>query len=114
MIAQGITPSFWGPLADTIGRRQVLIYTMLLYIVANIGLGCSQNSGALLTFRFFQAAGSSSTISLGAGVVADIADSSERGGYLGYFSGGTYAFHFRTCIMISDLVLKHCFFSPPV
>lgn len=41
----------------------------------------------LLIFRALQAAGSSSTISLGAGAIADIASPQERGGYLGMFSG---------------------------
>lgn len=29
-IAQGIAPSFWGPMADCLGRRQILIYTLLV------------------------------------------------------------------------------------
>ncbi|KAK0663639.1 Quinidine resistance protein 1 [Lasiodiplodia hormozganensis] len=38
-------------------------------------------------FRFLQAAGSSSTISIGAGVIADIAPAKERGGFIGAFAG---------------------------
>ncbi|GME23700.1 putative major facilitator superfamily transporter protein [Neofusicoccum parvum] len=87
MIAQGIAPSFWGPIADCMGRRQVLVYTLVLFIGANIGLALSRNIGVIMFFRFLQAAGSSSTISIGAGVIADIAPAKERGGFIGAFAG---------------------------
>lgn len=64
-VAQGLAPSFWGPLADNIGRRQVLIYTLLLYLAANLGLALTSNFPLLMVFRFLQATGSSSTISIG-------------------------------------------------
>ena len=86
-IAQSLAPSFWGPLGDNIGRRQVLIYTLLIFLAANIGLALSQNLVMLLVFRFLQAAGSASTIALGAGIIADIAPPSERGGFMGTFAG---------------------------
>lgn len=88
MIAQGLAPSFWAPLADRQGRRTTLMYTLLLYVGANVALALTTNSAMLLVFRALQAAGSSSTIALGAGVIADIAAPHERGGYLGWFSGG--------------------------
>ena len=64
-IAQGLAPSLWGPLADAFGRRQVLIYTMLLYVAACCGIALSNRFPVLMLFRFLQAAGSSSTISIG-------------------------------------------------
>lgn len=88
MIAQGIAPSFWAPLADRQGRRMTLIYTLILYAGSNIALGLATNTGMLLIFRALQAAGSSSTIALGAGIIADISPPHERGGYLGWFAGG--------------------------
>ncbi|KAI9728848.1 MAG: hypothetical protein M1834_007235 [Cirrosporium novae-zelandiae] len=87
MVAQGLAPSVWGPLADCLGRRQILIYTLTLYVGANIGLALSNNLAMLLLFRFIQAAGSSSTISIGAGVIADIAPPAERAGFIGIFAG---------------------------
>ncbi|KAK8256123.1 synaptic vesicle transporter [Phyllosticta capitalensis] len=87
MVAQGIAPSIWGPIADCVGRRQVLIYTLLLFVGANIGLALSRSIHMIMVFRVLQAAGSSSTISIGAGVIADIAPPSERGGFIGLFAG---------------------------
>lgn len=88
MIAQGIAPSFWAPLADRQGRRMTLVYTLALYVASNIALALVSDSGMLLVFRALQAAGSSSTIALGSGIIADISPPLERGGYLGWFSGG--------------------------
>lgn len=65
MIVQGISPSFWGALADQIGRRQIFIWTFVVYLVANIGLGLTQNFAMLMVFRGLQAAGSAATISIG-------------------------------------------------
>ncbi|KAK7542299.1 synaptic vesicle transporter [Phyllosticta citribraziliensis] len=87
MVAQGIAPSIWGPIADCVGRRQVLIYTLLLFVGANIGLALSSSIHMIMVFRVLQAAGSSSTISIGAGVIADIAPPAERGGFIGLFAG---------------------------
>lgn len=88
MIAQGLGPSFWAPLADRHGRRMTLVCTLLVYFCSNIALAMTTNTAKLLTFRALQAAGCSSTIALGAGMIADISPPHERGGYIGWFSGG--------------------------
>lgn len=58
-----------------------------LFLLSNIGLALSPSIPVLTALRFFQAAGCSSTISIGAGVIADIAPASERGGFTGTFAG---------------------------
>jgi MFS family permease len=103
MIAQGIAPSFWAPLADRQGRRMTLVYTLVLYVASNIALALVSNSAMLLVFRALQAAGSSSTIALGSGIIADISPPLERGGYLGWFSGGG-----SFCFMINSPMLTCC------
>ncbi|CAI7576462.1 unnamed protein product [Penicillium pancosmium] len=87
MIVQGLAPSFWGSFSDVVGRRSVFIGTFLVYILANILLGVSTNYGELMAFRALQAAGSSATISIGAGVIGDITTSAERGSLVGIFGG---------------------------
>jgi MFS family permease len=87
MLVQGIVPSFWGPLADAYGRRPIFLSTLLVYLVANIGLALPGNYAVLMVFRGLQAAGSASTIAIGAGVIGDIADADERGGFMGCLVG---------------------------
>ncbi|KAJ5736371.1 uncharacterized protein N7483_001496 [Penicillium malachiteum] len=87
MIVQGLAPSFWGSFSDAIGRRGIFIGTFIVYIIANIALGVSNNYGELMAFRALQAAGSAATISIGAGVIGDITTSAERGSLIGIFGG---------------------------
>ncbi|KAI9487739.1 MAG: major facilitator superfamily domain-containing protein [Benjaminiella poitrasii] len=88
MIFQGLSPSFWGSLADLWGRRPVYLSTLVVYMGSCIGLALAPKFYVLLILRMLQAFGSSSVIAIGAGVVGDIATPSERGGYFGLFSMG--------------------------
>ena len=70
LIIQGVSPLLWGTLSDTIGRRQIYIYSFLVYISANVGLSFSPTFTVLVIFRGLQAAGSASTVSIGACLTA--------------------------------------------
>ena len=83
MIFQGLAPTIFGDLADMTGRRPVYILGFIIYIGANIGLALQNNYAALLVLRCLQSTGSSGTVALGNGVVADIATSGERGKFIG-------------------------------
>lgn len=65
MIFQGLSPTFWGSLADRWGRRPVYLGTMAVYIGANVGLALAPSYAALLVLRMLQAFGSSSVIAIG-------------------------------------------------
>lgn len=88
MVFQGLAPSVWGVLSDIYGRRIAYILTFLVFIVSCIGLGETKSYYQLVILRCIQAAGSSSTVALGVGVLGDITTQDERGGYVGYFQGG--------------------------
>ncbi|KAJ3556518.1 hypothetical protein NM688_g1983 [Phlebia brevispora] len=65
MVLQGISPMFWG-----LARVPTRDYWLLMVL------------------RCLQAAGSASTIALGAGVIADVATRAERGSFFGFYSLG--------------------------
>lgn len=56
---------------------------MLTQLGANIGLALQNDYAALILLRCLQSTGSSGTVALGNGVVADIASSGERGKFMG-------------------------------
>ncbi|KAK2043840.1 major facilitator superfamily transporter [Colletotrichum somersetense] len=85
LIMQAVTPLIWGPLSDTLGRRPTYIASFAVYIVGNIALSFSPNFAVLLIFRGVQAAGSASTVSIGNGVMQDIAPHSERGAFISFY-----------------------------
>lgn len=90
MVFQGISPMLWGTLADRFGRRPVYLACLSLLMLSSIGLALVPTNAywLLLVLRCFQAAGSASTIALGAGVISDIATPAERGGFIGLFTLG--------------------------
>ncbi|KAK7955975.1 Itaconate transport protein, partial [Apiospora aurea] len=78
-------PLFWGSLSDTIGRRPIYIASFIVYVSANIALSFSPNFAVVLLFRGLQSAGSASTVSIGNGVIQDIAHPSEKGAYISFY-----------------------------
>ncbi|KAI0094287.1 MFS general substrate transporter [Irpex rosettiformis] len=90
MVLQGISPMFWGTLSDRLGRRPIFLACMLVLSLACVGLARVPTDAywLLMVLRCLQAAGSASTIALGAGVIGDIATRAERGGFFGLYSVG--------------------------
>lgn len=91
---------FWGTLSDRIGRRPIFVLCLLILSLSCVGLALVQVYGyfvvsfrlltwfmyrptsdywLLMLLRCVQAAGSASTIALGAGVIGDISVAEERG-----------------------------------
>ncbi|KJY00824.1 MFS transporter like protein [Zymoseptoria brevis] len=88
MIFQGLAPTLFGDLADMAGRRPAYLIGFAIYLGACIGIALCDSFAALLVLRCLQSSGSSSTIALGLGVVADIATSAERGVWMGWATSG--------------------------
>lgn len=88
MIFQGLSPTIFGDLADMAGRKPAYLVCFVIYLAANIGLALQNSYVALFLLRCLQSTGSSGTIALGNGVIADIASSAERGTYMGFVLAG--------------------------
>ena len=80
---------FIGDLADKAGRRPAYITCFIIYLGANIGLALQDSYAALFVLRCMQSAGSSTTIALSCGIVADVAIAAERGTYMGIVQAGS-------------------------
>ncbi|KAL3494896.1 major facilitator superfamily domain-containing protein [Aspergillus germanicus] len=94
-LVQGLTPALMSALSDLQGRRIAWMFTLLLYLVANIGLAMQDSYVALIVLRCLQSLGSSCAIPFGFAVAADISSPAERGRYIGPLQGsvmGAFAF----------------------
>ncbi|KAK0208811.1 MFS general substrate transporter [Desarmillaria ectypa] len=90
MVFQGLSPMLFGTMADQVGRRPMFAACLLMLSLSCIGLALVPTSvyWLLVVLRCAQAAGSASTIALGAGVIGDIAAPAERGGFYGLYNLG--------------------------
>ncbi|KAI0275306.1 MFS general substrate transporter [Gloeopeniophorella convolvens] len=90
MVMQGISPMFWGTLSDRLGRRPIMFACLATLSLSCVGLALVPTSAywLLMLLRCVQAAGSASTVALGAGIIADVATPAERGGFFGLFGLG--------------------------
>ena len=96
----------WGTLSDYYGRRPITAACLLVLSLSCVGLALVPTSAywLLIVLRCLQAAGSASTIAVGnidlflslfpismfvgAGVIGDISNRAERGGFYGFFTLG--------------------------
>lgn len=88
MIFQGLAPMFFGDFADMAGQRPAYTIAFTIYFFANLGLALQNSYAGLFILRALQSTGSSGTIALGNGVMADIVTSAERGSYIGWLQSG--------------------------
>lgn len=65
------------------------MFTLLVYLLSNIGLALQREYLALMLLRISQSCGASSAIALGAGVIGDISTPEQRGRRVSYFQLGT-------------------------
>ena len=90
MVLQGTAPPFWGPIADSLGRRPVLVVTFLIFLGATLGLAFTNVYWLLLVLRMVQAFGATSAVAIGAGCISDVSQRKERGSYMGFYSLGLF------------------------
>ena len=90
LIFQAWTPSIFGSMSDSFGRRPIYIGTLMVYMGANLGLALMPTTKywLLLFLRILQATGGSAVVSIGAGCVSDIAEPRERGKFYAIFQLG--------------------------
>ncbi|KXS08964.1 MFS general substrate transporter [Gonapodya prolifera JEL478] len=88
VLATAFAPVVWATLSDRYGRRPVYILSNLVCLAASIVMIFTSNIGMLIALRIVQGAGSSASLSVGAGTISDIFDITERGRAFGTFSLG--------------------------
>ncbi len=78
---------FIGPISDRFGRRRVLIWSLVLFLVATIGTLLAQTATTFLIFRMAQAVIASGMV-LSRAVVRDMVADAEAASMIGYVTMG--------------------------
>ncbi|GAA5962196.1 hypothetical protein JCM8115_006625 [Rhodotorula mucilaginosa] len=82
---QGIFPSLWASLSEVAGRKYCYLASLLIYIVGTIVCSQAKTGAVFVGMRVLQSLGSSAVLALGAGTLADMYDTHERGEKLGIY-----------------------------
>lgn len=77
LLSFGIAQLFWGPVADRIGRRPVLIAGLLLYTVASIGSALAASIELLIVWRVLQGACMAAAVVCARAVLRDLYEPHE-------------------------------------
>ncbi len=77
LAAAAISTLFWGPLSDRIGRRNVILGTLILYLTASIGCALAADYQVFLSFRVLQGVAASGGMVAGRAMIRDAHDSHE-------------------------------------
>jgi len=85
LIVSGFMPLLWGPFSDRFGRKTAFVISAVIFTTFSLAAAFSWNVASLLAFRVLAAIGASSTLTVGAGAIADTHHPSVRGKAMGYF-----------------------------
>lgn len=87
LVFQGVTPAIVSGFADSIGRRPLIMLSLLIYIGVCIGISQTNVFWLLTVLRCFQAAGVAPLIAITSGVSGDVCTPENRGTFVGIVSG---------------------------
>ena len=87
LLTSTIAGPLYGKLGDLYGRKLVLQFAIVLFLVGSALCGLSQSMLELIGFRALQGIGAGGLIVTTLAVVGDIIPPRERGKYQGYFGG---------------------------
>src|SRR5215470_13081963 len=84
LLAQTAMTVVFGKLADTYGRKPVMLIGIAVFLVGSILAGLSSSMPMLITFRLVQGIGAGAILPVALTIVGDLYPASERGKIQGY------------------------------
>jgi len=85
LLASTVTGPLYGKLGDLYGRKSVLQFAIVLFLIGSALCGAAQNMAQLISFRAIQGLGAGGLLVTTIAVVGDIIPPRERGRYQGLF-----------------------------
>lgn len=106
LLTSSVTVPIYGKLADSYGRKPVLLFGIAVFLVGSMASGMASTMTQLIAFRGLQGLGAGSMQPVAQTVVGDIFDVSERARIQGVF-GAFWGFFGMTGPAIGGYCVKH-------
>lgn len=85
MLSMSIFPLWWSSFSERLGRRTIYLASFSLFVVFNVLCAVSHSISMLIVMRMLSGGASASVQAVGAGTIADLWDSHERGKAMSIF-----------------------------
>jgi DHA1 family bicyclomycin/chloramphenicol resistance-like MFS transporter len=72
MLGFAVAPLFYGPASDRYGRKPIVMFACVLFIIAGIGCALAQSLPILLMWRVVQGAGAGASMTIALAIVRDL------------------------------------------
>jgi len=85
MLSMSIFPLWWSSFSERLGRRTIYITSFILFVLFAILSAISTSIAMLIVFRVLSGGAAASVQAVGAGTIADVWETRERGRAMGIF-----------------------------
>jgi EmrB/QacA subfamily drug resistance transporter len=85
LLTSTITVPFYGKLSDLYGRKPMMMFGVVVFLIGSALSGLSQNMAMLILFRGIQGIGAGALFPIALAVIGDLYTPAERGRYQGLF-----------------------------
>src|SRR6185369_14101256 len=85
LLASTASTPLYGKISDLYGRRPVLLFAIITFLIGSLLAGASQDMTQLIIFRAIQGLGAGGLMTMAFTIVSDVVSPRERGRYMGIF-----------------------------
>jgi DHA1 family bicyclomycin/chloramphenicol resistance-like MFS transporter len=84
MVGFAVAPLFYGPASDRYGRKPIVVFACMLFIIAGIGCVLAQSLPILLMWRVVQGAGAGASVTIALAIIRDLFEGQAARSKLSY------------------------------